>query len=262
MREKIPCIYKIQNIENGNCYIGSTIDFYRRIKEHRTHLETNKHHSTILQNSWNKYGEYCFVFEILEIVKEVDRIAEIEQTYLDEDKPYFNVCKYAYSVKERKQSKETIEKIARSTRKPIIQYDLDMNFIKEWESGRAIVKELGVSCGALSECCKGKLKTVKGFIFKFKDNFIPFISGSRKRKPRRKHTKEEFIAIQQKIHSKSYSITFADRNEITVTNLSEFCRINGYNYNSLASSACMNRTTKQRITVKRLEIESEAEKWT
>lgn len=59
-------IYKIQNVENGKIYIGSTISPRKRWNEHKGQLKKGKHHSSYLQNSWNKYGEECFVFEIID----------------------------------------------------------------------------------------------------------------------------------------------------------------------------------------------------
>mgnify|MGYP003290597882 CR=1 FL=1 len=51
--------------------------------------------------------------------------------------------------------------------KPVLQYDLEGNFIKEWKSI--------VECGRngfifqhISACCKGRLKKHKGFIWKYK----------------------------------------------------------------------------------------------
>lgn len=61
-------IYKIKNLFNDKIYVGSAINFQRRIGEHTGLLNRNKHHSKYLQNSWNKYGDKCFVFEIIERV--------------------------------------------------------------------------------------------------------------------------------------------------------------------------------------------------
>jgi group I intron endonuclease len=43
-------------------------------------------------------------------------------------------------------------------RKPILQFDLDMNFIREWESTLRVEKELGFSHKAICTCLKGKSK--------------------------------------------------------------------------------------------------------
>lgn len=53
-------------------------------------------------------------------------------------------------------------------KKPILQYDLNGNFIKEWESTSILVKETNYSNGYISDCLHGKHKKAYGYIWKFK----------------------------------------------------------------------------------------------
>lgn len=53
--------------------------------------------------------------------------------------------------------------------KPVLQYDLQGNFIKEWPSIMEIERQLGFDQGYISNCCNGKYKTAYGYIWKFKD---------------------------------------------------------------------------------------------
>lgn len=52
--------------------------------------------------------------------------------------------------------------------KPVLQFDLLGNFIREWPSMIKVYEELGISRGNISSCCSGKLKTVGGFVWRFK----------------------------------------------------------------------------------------------
>ena len=52
--------------------------------------------------------------------------------------------------------------------KPIIQYDLNMNKIKEFKSGSKASKELNISTSRISNCCRGNSRYTGGYIFKFK----------------------------------------------------------------------------------------------
>ena len=53
--------------------------------------------------------------------------------------------------------------------KPILQYDLEGNFIQEWYGGIEIYNILGYNPGNISACCNNKQKTYKKFIWKFKN---------------------------------------------------------------------------------------------
>lgn len=63
-------------------------------------------------------------------------------------------------------------KMALSKSKAVYQYDLDFNFIKEWESLVQIERELGFQRAAISRCCKGKQKTSYGYKWRFKEGEI------------------------------------------------------------------------------------------
>lgn len=68
-------------------------------------------------------------------------------------------------------SEETRLKISNSNpnRKPIIQLDLEYNFIREWLSLNEIKKQTGFSHTLISNTAKGKFKQAYGFIWKFKN---------------------------------------------------------------------------------------------
>lgn len=77
-------IYQIRNLVNNKIYIGSTSDFYERCRDHFGLLKSNGylHHCKHLQNSFNKYGEQNFIFEVIEFCKPDIRY-EVEQYWLD-----------------------------------------------------------------------------------------------------------------------------------------------------------------------------------
>lgn len=77
-------IYKIRNVVNDKFYVGSTVDSRKRFWEHRKDLRANKHTSQALQRAWNKYGEDCFKFEIVEQLNSKDELYPAEQKWLDE----------------------------------------------------------------------------------------------------------------------------------------------------------------------------------
>ena len=149
-------IYQITNTINQKIYIGSAVYFAQRKGEHLYKLRRNIHPNKHLQNSFNKYGETVFKFDILEYCTK-DTLIEKEQHYLDTLNPNYNCLKIAYSSMGFKHSKETKEllsmkfkgmqrskgrvlgeeskrKQALAKSKPVLQFDSEMNFIREWES--------------------------------------------------------------------------------------------------------------------------------
>ena len=77
-------IYKIRNVVNGKFYVGSTVDSRVRFQTHRRNLKKGKHQSPHMQAAWNKYGEDCFKFEVVEVVESSENLLVAEQKWLDE----------------------------------------------------------------------------------------------------------------------------------------------------------------------------------
>lgn len=103
-------IYKITNVINNKCYIGSAILLRKRFNLHKSQLNRNVHFNCHLQAAWNKYGEENFKFEVLQFCENVDLIKN-EQNQIDWYKPEYNILKIAGSPLGRKHSKETINKM-------------------------------------------------------------------------------------------------------------------------------------------------------
>ncbi|MEW6638349.1 MAG: GIY-YIG nuclease family protein, partial [Actinomycetota bacterium] len=49
-------IYRIRNLTNGKCYVGSALDVSARLYNHRWHLENETHRNRKPLNAWRKYG--------------------------------------------------------------------------------------------------------------------------------------------------------------------------------------------------------------
>lgn len=53
--------------------------------------------------------------------------------------------------------------------KEVLQYDMEGNFIKEWNSIRQAGKELGISFTQIGACARGELKKAHNYIWKYKE---------------------------------------------------------------------------------------------
>lgn len=86
-------IYKICNIVDGKCYVGSSNNITQRWYRHKSSLRKNLHWNPHLQNAWKKYGESNFNFVIAEECLEPNLLI-LEQEYLDvaktEKEKYYN----------------------------------------------------------------------------------------------------------------------------------------------------------------------------
>jgi len=61
-------------------------------------------------------------------------------------------------------SKEIRDKISKSRYKAIVQYTINGEFIREWDSAIVAGKTLGINNDMITKCCTGKNRTSYGFI--------------------------------------------------------------------------------------------------
>ena len=107
-------IYKIQNVVNGKCYIGSAKSFRTRFRKHKNVLVKNAHHSIKLQRAWNKHGEDAFIFQPI-IFCEPKNLLFYEQQAIDAFNSYcdgYNATIKANSALGVKRSDKTKAKIS------------------------------------------------------------------------------------------------------------------------------------------------------
>lgn len=77
-------------------------------------------------------------------------------------------CSYSYNINfgtrnERMAKKNTNGKLS----KTVLQYDLEGNFIREWQSTKECGRN-GYNQGAVAACCRGELKKHKDSIWRYK----------------------------------------------------------------------------------------------
>jgi len=89
-------VYKIA--VNDKCYVGSSsFDIANRWNQHLSKLRKGTHGNAHLQNSFNKHGEEVLIFSVLEVVETPEGVIDVEQKYIDELKPEYNLCPVAGS---------------------------------------------------------------------------------------------------------------------------------------------------------------------
>jgi group I intron endonuclease len=106
-------IYKIENVVNGKCYVGSAANIADRWNGHRRLLRLGIHHSPKLQRAFAKYGEDAFDWLILEGITNKPDLVNREQYWIDtlnSVRDGYNVCPKAGSVLGIKRTPEEILK--------------------------------------------------------------------------------------------------------------------------------------------------------
>lgn len=91
-------IYKILNLINGKLYIGSAVNFYKRWHQHEYELNKDNHTNKYLQSAWNKYGAENFEFIAIEGVKNLTKLIEREQFWINQTKCYDRKIGYNFRI--------------------------------------------------------------------------------------------------------------------------------------------------------------------
>jgi len=165
------CIYVIENKVNGKKYVGQTVNWKKREREHFNRLKGGRHGNSHLQSSWNKYGESAFTFKIL-----VDNLPEkfmddMERGFI----ATFRTLKHEYGYNKesggillKKHSPESIDKMRQAHK----------NMTKETKERMRL----------------GQLK-------KYAEGYICHNKG----KKHTEETKRKFSEAQKKLHASGYT---------------------------------------------------------
>lgn len=179
----------------GKVYIGIT----RQTPSKRWHRGEGYKGCTYFYHAIHKYGWDNFTHEII-----CESLSKTEAEHMEQDLIAFyrsNDPEYGYNLMSgggvhSTHSEETRQKISeamlgktnhkghhhtqevkdivgRAHAKPVIQYDLNGNFIAKWPSMTEVERNTGYSKSAISHCVKGKTRTAYGYIWK---NAIEIVS--------------------------------------------------------------------------------------
>lgn len=104
-KSKDGVIYKITNLINGDFYIGSSTNLYKRYYTHLNHMRTSRKTCVKLNRAVQKHGEENFKFEIIARCP-VEYVLKLEQWFLINLNPKYNIAKIAGSNLGVKRSEE------------------------------------------------------------------------------------------------------------------------------------------------------------
>ena len=84
-------IYAIRCLPTSRLYVGSARSFRTRWQAHRALMRGKRHPNPKLQKAWNRHGEKSFIFEVLEVVEDLARLAERKQSWANRLRPDLNL---------------------------------------------------------------------------------------------------------------------------------------------------------------------------
>ena len=81
-----------------------------------------------------------------------------------------SVEKRVEKMRGRKQSEEHIKKRVQKNSKPVYSINKESGLIVYWNSAKEAGRVLGIDNSSITKCCKGKLKSIKGYTFFYADD--------------------------------------------------------------------------------------------
>lgn len=179
---QIICIYRIHNKINGKNYIGSTMNFRRRMSKHRAELDKYSHKNKHLINAWHKYGKENFVIYIEEIFDSITKqeLHDKEQLCIDCYKSLNE--NFGYNLMEvdiftKNLSKDSIKKQQQDNelrKKKVVAINKDSGKLEyKFESVSDAARYFKTSSSNISRTCSGKINFIKGYIFVYENEYDP-----------------------------------------------------------------------------------------
>jgi group I intron endonuclease len=258
-------IYVITNDIDARVYIGSATSFKQRYAVHKKKIIHNEGCNPKLGNFANKYGIEHLTFSAVHACEKAD-LLKVEQLYLDIFQPFddngFNIARKAGSPIGYKHTQEAKDKMKgrpghvwddehkklfsemkkgvkrpesvklklrehyAEQSKPVMVYDKN-GFIAEYPSAMEAAIQMGLTKILIRNSLQNKNKTVKGYVFIYKENVTEGIDDE----IRRRYTNEKLrpliitdtisgdifesnsvTELSKKINSKSPSIVSAIKN--------------------------------------------------
>jgi len=187
---RVSGIYKIENIETKECYIGSTLNIYNRAHSYKCLGKQNKIHSTNLQKAINNYGIDIFTLEVLEKVyfeegvlksEKLKILHDKEQIYSDNTNLKYNKRKNINKNTGITLSKETKEKVSTTLKRifkdgtriigriyshniKVSMFTITGTFIKDFPGLAHCAEYLNVSPSSINYALKSKRHVIKNHI--------------------------------------------------------------------------------------------------
>ena len=169
--ENIYSVYVHKNLKNEKYYVGTTSqEPKKRWDSGWGYKSQPKMWKDIQESDWN--SDWCH--GILGKFDNKDDALKYEAfliAMLGSAENGYNSSSYGNShFKHHKHSEESKNKMSKNRpSKPVLQYSMNEEFIAEYPSTREAERQTGFSHTSICNCCKGKLKSTVGYVWKYKE---------------------------------------------------------------------------------------------
>ena len=186
-------MYHHRNLRNGKSYIGMTsLNPKRRWQSGWGYQNNSKMWNDIQESDWNTAWEHNILGKF-ENEQEALNVEEMFIWLFDSTNEGYNISSYGSAHSHTEESKkkmsdnhadfsgekhpmfgkhhseESKKKIRENNpSKPVLQFSKDGELIAEYLSTREAERQTGCNHGSICACCKGKLKSTGGYIWKYK----------------------------------------------------------------------------------------------
>ena len=185
-------IYKIENKQTNEKYIGQSIHIQQRFKEH---IKGNKKPLSNIDRNIQKYGKDNFLFEIIEECSQ-EKLNEREIYWI----AYFDSFRNGYNNTPGGNDTSCAVKV---NEKPVEQYTLDGKYITTYKSTCEASRQTGIEQSNIVYCCNNHPRYKHAGCFQWKyvnDNkiIIPIlvkIHSTKKREIGQYNSNNKLISI-------------------------------------------------------------------
>ena len=175
--ENIYSVYVHKNLKNDKYYVGTTAQEPKERWDYGWGYKSQpKMWKDIQESNWNTDWQHGILGKFTD-KNEALKYEAFLIAMLDSANNGYNTSLYGSGdFKHHKHSEGTKNKISKAMNgntnaptKSVIQYSKDGEFIAEFSSTREASRQIGCHNQSISACCKGKLKSTGGYIWKYKE---------------------------------------------------------------------------------------------
>lgn len=149
-------IYKATNKINKKSYIGQTVDFRSRVWQHMRCYEKE---DCLFHKAIEEYGYENFEWQVLESCCDKSRAIELEKHYIE----LYDTYRNGYN--------ENKGGVGGHNARAVVEISKNGDFVRRYDSAADAEKE-GFNNVSVLLCCKNKLRSCKGFVFMFEDEYL------------------------------------------------------------------------------------------